>query len=148
MARSRLAGAGGEASRKGLGAPQGPSIPLLRLPAPAPRLPSSSCPAAPPPRCDPPPPAASGARRGKCDFLLGVGEGAADGQPRAEARFPIPRDPSARPRQPKPRGALLQAVPGRVGLEGWAGRGPPLAAPGARTLVRQPRAPERRLGRP
>lgn len=108
----------------------------------------------PPPARSPPhravtlPPAASGARHGKCDFLLGVGEGAAAGQPRAEARFPIPRDPSARPRQPKPRGALLQAVPGRVGLEGWAGRGPPLAAPGARTLVRQPRAPERRLGRP
>ncbi|XP_007469931.1 PREDICTED: skin secretory protein xP2-like [Lipotes vexillifer] len=49
VARSGPAGAGGEAAGKGLGAPEGPSIPLLGPPAPVPRLPSSRL-AAPPRR--------------------------------------------------------------------------------------------------
>lgn len=143
MAGSRPAGAGGEAAGEGLGTPVGPSIPLLYPLASVPRLPPASRLAASP-RGDPRPPPEPDAVSAPSCSASGRG-------PRRAGRAPRPA-PHPHATLPLGRGGgVPRGPPGHLRAEGWAGRGPALAVPGARTLACPPRRaagdPELRVGR-
>lgn len=141
MAGSGPAGAGGEAAGKGLGAPEGPSIPLLGPPAPVPRFPSFSRLAAPPRRDHRAPP--------EPDAVSATFSSASGMGPQRAGRAPRPAPLSARASRPAAAARLRtgprEAAPGRLGPEGWARRGLPRAAPGARTPAGSPAAQPRVL---
>jgi hypothetical protein len=131
VARSGPAAARSEAAGKGLGAREGPSIPLLG----APRLPAPSRQAAPSGRDPRPPP--------KPDAVSATSSSAS----RSAGPAPRPHAPlasggaarSARDAGTRPCGGLRGDTPARGG---WARRRSPHAAPGARTLARPGPAPQ------
>lgn len=135
MARPGPAGAWGEAARKGLGAPEGPSIPVLQPPAPAPRRPPSSRPAAPP-RRDPRPPPEPDEVSAASSPVTARGprpSGRATGPLPAPARAPAP-SPAARVPLGPPGGGSGTRLPQEAGPAGTSRN-----APGARTRVPPPR---------
>lgn len=122
MALSGPAGAGGEGAGKGLGAREGPCIPRLGSPAPAPRLLSSSGLAAPP-RRDPRPPREPDA--------VSATSSSASGK-----TGPAPRPNATLAPAPAVRSALREAAGRHRGAERVGQAAPPGAARGTRTLAR------------
>lgn len=129
MARPGPAGGGREATGKGLGAPEGPSILLLGPPAPASCFPSARL--AAPPRRDPRPPP-------EPDAVSATSSSAPGRGPRRVGRAPRPA--------PRPHATLLpgprRGGPGRLAPEGGPGGDLPGLEPrsGLPPLSRQPGA--------